>query len=312
MPPSRRWFDYHSKEESLDITRRFSSVTAGIICGIGASLCWATGFAGARHGLNAGFSPADLTFHRFFWFGLVMLPFVLRASIGDLYGVGWGRGIVLAVLGGPVFAIISYAGFLLVPLGHGGIIQPSCAMLGGILLAAFLLGEKLPVARSIGALIIICGLTLIGVEAVTAIGVQGVAGDLIFVLTGLMFATFGALLRLWRVAPIPAAAVISVLSLLTVPAFWAMGGFNHMIALGWRENLLQAVLQGALMGIGAIYLYVRSITLLGAGRAAVFAALVPPFVLLIGWLALGEAPSVLQLIGLTIILLGFWLAQRAA
>jgi drug/metabolite transporter (DMT)-like permease len=185
-------------------------------------------------------------------------------------------------------------------------------MLGGILLAAFLLGEKLPVSRSIGALIIVSGLTLIGVEAVTAIGVHGVAGDLIFVLTGLMFATFGALLRLWRVAPIPAAAVISVLSLLTVPAFWAMGGFNHMIALGWRENLLQAVLQGALMGSGATYLFVRSITLLGAGRAAVFPALVPPFVLFIGWLALGEAPSVLQLIGLTIILLGFWLAQRAA
>ena len=50
--------------------------------------------------------------------------------------------------------------------------------------------------------------------------------------------------------------------------------------------------------------------LLGAGRAAVFPALVPPFVLVMGWLALGEAPSVLQLIGLAIVLLGFRLAQR--
>jgi drug/metabolite transporter (DMT)-like permease len=97
-----------------------------------------------------------------------------------------------------------------------------------------------------------------------------------------------------------------------VPAFWAMGGFDHMIALGWRENLLQAVLQGALMGYGAIYLFVRSVALLGAGRVAVFSALVPPFVLLTGWLALGEVPSVLQLIGLVIVLLGFWLAQRGA
>jgi drug/metabolite transporter (DMT)-like permease len=291
---------------------RLNTITVGIICGTGASLCWAAGFAGTRYGLNAGFSPADLTVHRFLWFGLAMLPSVVRAGVSDLYGVGWGRGVLLAILGGPVFAIISYAGFLLVPLGHGGIIQPSCAMLGGILLARFFLGEKVPVARASGALIIVGGLVVISTEAVTTIGVHGVAGDLIFVLTGLMFATFGTLLRLWRIAPIPAVVVISVLSLLAVPAFWAMGGFDHMIALGWRENLLQAVLQGVLMGYGAIYLFVRSVALLGVGRVAVFSALVPPFVLLIGWLALGEVPSVLQLTGLVIVLLGFWLAQRGA
>jgi len=65
------------------------------------------------------------------------------------------------------------------------------------------------------------------------------------------------------------------------------------------------------MGYGAIYLFVRSIALLGAGRAAVFPALTPPFVLLIGWLALGEAPSVLQLSGLVIVLIGFYVAQKA-
>jgi len=72
------------------------------------------------------------------------------------------------------------------------------------------------------------------------------------------------------------------------------------------------LLQGVLAGPAAIYLFARSITLLGAGRAAVFPTLVPPFVLLIGWLALGEVPSVLQLIGLAIVLLGFQLAQRTA
>ena len=92
-----------------------------------------------------------------------MLPFVVRAGIKDLNGVGWGRGVLLAILGGPGFAIISFAGFLLVPLGHGGVIQPSCAMLGGILLATFLLGEKILASRAIGALIIVCGLVVIGV-----------------------------------------------------------------------------------------------------------------------------------------------------
>ena len=289
---------------------RFNSIVIGIACGIGASLFWAAGFVGTLHGLDAGFSPADLVVHRFAWSGLALLPFVMWYGAGDLNGIGWGRGIVLAVLGGPVFAIISNAGFLLVPLGHGGVIQPSCATLGGFLLATLVLREKLVAMRAIGALIIVGGLAVIGGEAVTVIGFHGVIGDLIFVMTGLMFATFGTLLRLWCVAAMSAAAAIGVISLIGVPGHWILGGFDHMIALGWRENLLQAVLQGVLAGPAAMYLFARSIALLGAGRAAAFTSLVPPFILLIGWLALGEVPSPLQLTGLMIVLFGFRLAQK--
>ena len=87
-------------------------------------------------------------------------------------------------------------------------------------------------------------------------------------------------------------------------------GFGRIVALGLWENLLQAVLQGLLAGPGAIYLFTRSVVLLGAGRAAVFPTLVPPCVLLIGWIALGIVPSLLQLIGLAIVLIGFRLTQR--
>jgi len=47
-----------------------------------------------------------------------------------------------------------------------------------------------------------------------------------------MFATFGTLLRLWRIAAMPAAAAISILSLFAVPVHWFLGGFDHMISLG--------------------------------------------------------------------------------
>src|ERR1700761_1867685 len=108
----------------------------GVACGVGAALCWALGFAATRHGLKAGLTPVDLLMHRFFWSGLAFLPFVLRSGLGNLCGIGWGRGLALMVLGGPVFSLISYAGFLFVPLGHGSLIQPSCATLGGLFFAA--------------------------------------------------------------------------------------------------------------------------------------------------------------------------------
>jgi drug/metabolite transporter (DMT)-like permease len=285
-------------------------VVLGVACGAGAALFWAAGFVAARHGIAVGFSPADIVLHRFIWAGLLCLPLVVRAGLGDLAGVGWTRGVALTLLGGPPLALFSYAGFLFVPLAHGGVIQPSCAALGGLALATLVLKEKLPVQRAAGALVIVAGLIVIGGEALASIGTHGLVGDLSFVIAGLMFATFAILLRLWRIPPIRAVAVTSVISLVDIPVHWLLFGFERMIALGLIENLVQMVMQGLLAGAGATYLFTRAIVLLGAGRGAVFPSLVPGFTLLIGFLVLGELPSITQLAGFAIVMLGFWLTQR--
>ncbi|MGY3609737.1 MULTISPECIES: DMT family transporter [unclassified Bradyrhizobium] len=282
----------------------------GVACGLGAALCWALGFVSTRHGLKVGFTPADLLMHRYVWSGTAFLPLVLRAGIGNLCGIGWGRGLVLMVLGGPVMSIISYTGFLFVPLGHGSLIQPSCATLGGLFLAAALLKERVSFSRVFGAVVIVGGLAVIGAESIGHIGPDGVLGDLIFVLTGSMFAVFGALLRHWRVSAFSAATVISVLSLLLLPVYAASGGLGRVAALGLGENALQALGQGILAGPAALYLFAFSVQLLGVARAAVFPAMVPALTLLVGWLLLGEPPTALQATGLILVLSGFYLAQR--
>jgi drug/metabolite transporter (DMT)-like permease len=282
----------------------------GILCGIGAAVCWALSFIGARHGLDAGMAPLDLLVHRYAWSGLAFLPMVLGGGIANLNGVGWRRGIALAVLGGAGFAMISYAGFLVVPLGHGGVIQPSCGTLTGLLLAALFLRERLGTQRVIGALIIVCGVAIIGVESVLRTGLHGIAGDLIFVLSGSMFAGFATLLRLWQVPSARAAAVVTVLSLIVVPLDAMLGGFTRLAAAGWQENLLQALVQGIIAGPVSLYLFARAVDVLGAGRAAVFPSLVPPLVLLLAWIVLGEQPTAIQLTGLVVALCGFQLAQR--
>jgi drug/metabolite transporter (DMT)-like permease len=282
----------------------------GVVCGLGAALFWALGFVATRHGLKVGFVPADLLMHRFLWSGIAFLPLVLRAGLGNLCGIGWGRGLVLMVLGGPVMSLISYTGFLFVPLGHGSVIQPSCATLGGLFLAAALLKERISFSRVFGAVVIVGGLAVIGAESIGHIGPDGVLGDLIFVLTGLMFAVFGTLLRYWRVSPFSAATVISVLSLSLLPLYAASGGPGRVAAIGLGENALQALGQGILAGPAAMYLFAFSIQLLGVARAAVFPAMVPALTILVGWLLLGEPPTALQATGLVLVLCGFYLAQR--
>ncbi|HEY1363938.1 MAG TPA: DMT family transporter [Xanthobacteraceae bacterium] len=283
----------------------------GILCGAGAALFWAAGFVAARHGIAAGFSPADIALHRFAWAGLIFLPLIFRDGIADLGGMGWARGSLLTLLGGPPLALLSYAGFLIVPLAHGGVIQPSCAALGGLLLARWALKERLPGYRLIGAGTIVAGLVVIGGEALATAGPHGLVGDLSFATAGLLFAAFGMLLRRWRIAPTRAVAVTSALSLAYVAIQALAVGFERMIGLGLGENLLQLAVQGIFAGAGATYLFTWSVGLLGAGRAAVFPSLVPGFTLLIGFLLLREVPSLAQLAGLATVMCGFWLTQKA-
>ena len=90
----------------------------------------------------------------------------------------------------------------------------------------------------------------------------------------------------------------------------ASAGWRVLPQQGCRRTRWQALGQGILAGPAALYLFAVSIQLLGAGRAAVFPAMVPALALLVGWLLIGEAPTTLQGAGLVTVLLGFYLAQR--
>jgi drug/metabolite transporter (DMT)-like permease len=284
----------------------------GVVCGIGAALFWTLGLAAGRHGILIGFAPADIVFHRFVWAGLVFLPFFTRDVFarGDLGVIGWRKSLALTLLGGPLFSFLSYAGFLFVPLAHGGVIQPACATLGALLLAYPVLKEKVPARRMAGAVAIVMGLCVIGGEAFATMGVHGVTGDLAFAAAGLLFAGFTILLRKWAIAPLRAVTVTTVVSLGAVPIYWAVWGFENMLAQGIWENLLQALAQGIFGGPGALYLFTQSVSRLGVSRAAVFPSLVPGFALLLGPMLLGEMPTALQLVGFLVVLVGFRLTQK--
>lgn len=286
-----------------------STTALGVLSGAGAALCWALGFVAARHGIDVGVSPLVIAQHRYLWPGLALLPLAAHNGFGDIRKLGWRRACLLTLFGGLPQATLSYAGYLFVPLGHGGIIQPACASLGGLLLASLVLRETLPGRRVTGALAMVLGLVIIGAEALHTIGIHGLGGDLMFAAAGCSFATFGMLLRLWRVEPMHAVAVISLLSFIGLPIL--LVNLDNFLAAGFYENLWQALVQGGLAGAGAIYLFTRAVVLLGASRASLFPSLVSPFVLLVGFLALGVVPSVSQLAGLLIVLVGFRLTQQS-
>lgn len=290
------------------IAGRPSPSAIGALCGAIAAACWAAGFVAARHGVLVGLKPPDIAFHRFVWAGLFLLPAV--GSMRDLGGIGWGRGLIMLLLAGPTQVMASATGFTLTPLGHGAVIQPAASALGSVLLAALILHERMSVTRALGTGIIVAGLCTFGVDALGTIGREGLAGDFIFISAGIAWAVFGTLLRRWRIEGMHAAVAVGALSLLVyAPVHALLFGFDRMAAVGLWENAVQIVCQGA-AGAFAIFLFTRAVTLLGAGRAGVFAALVPGFALAIGFLTIGEAPTAMQLTGFATVMVGFWFVLR--
>ena len=283
----------------------------GIVCGTLAAFAWAAGFVVAKHGIQVGFSPADLAFHRFFWSGLLMLPLIVRESLRELGAVGWGRGFVMSILSGPPQSLLAYSGFILVPLGHGTTIQPACAALSGLILASLVLHEKPTSQRIIGGAIIIAGLFVFGAESFATSGSYGVGGDLLFATAGLFWATFGTLLRLWNVPGTRAVMAVGTVSVIVfAPVYFFIYGLSALERHGLLENLLQAVVQGGLAGSLPIYLFAHAVIALGGGRAATFPALVPVFGVVIGFFALGVVPSLAQFVGMLVVLLGFQFTLR--
>jgi len=283
----------------------------GIVCGTLAALAWAAGFVVAKHGIQIGFSPADLAFHRFFWSGLLVLPLIVREGLRDLGGIGWSRASVMTVLSGPPQSLLAYTGFILVPLGHGTTIQPACAALSGLVLASLILHEKATLQRIIGGAIIIAGLLMFGAESLTTIGSSGVGGDLLFATAGLFWATFGTLLRLWNVPGTRAVMAVGAVSVIVLaPVYLFIYGISGLVRQSLFENLLQAVVQGGIAGSLPIYLFAHAVIALGGGRAATFPALVPVFGVVIGFLALGVVPTLAQFGGMLIVLVGFHFALR--
>ena len=270
---------------------------------------WALYFVYARQAAQTGLLPIDVIVLRYGVAGLILLPWLVRKGLGDLGGVGWRRGIVLALMVGPLFLMFGAGGFLFAPLAHGAVIQPSTAALVATGIAILFLGEKLHAARIAGIVMVLGGIALIALAGSTSGAPGAWKGQLMFMAAGGCWAGFTILLRLWQLGAIAATAVASVLSaVVVVPGVLLFGTFDRLAALPTETLILQIVVHGVMAGVLAMVAYARSVALLGVGSAALFPAVVPAVALIMGIPLAGE---VLATTGLAVALGGIPGMRRA-
>jgi drug/metabolite transporter (DMT)-like permease len=267
-----------------------------------AALIWAgfpaiTKLSMASNALDAW----DITALRFGVGGLLLLPLFARRRLGSLSPAA---AVFLACGAGAPYVLLTAGGLAFAPGGHMGVMTPSCMLLCSTLGSRLILREQLTGGRIAGALAITAGLVVLGWDGLQNHGELTWLGDTMFILGGLFWASYTIGLRVWRVEPVHATAVVGVLSMaLYLPGYaWFAGG--ELAAAPWREVVIQAVFQGVLSAVVALLLYTRAVAILGAARGAVFAALVPAFSLVLAIPMLHETPSELQLAGVVFVTAG--------
>ena len=286
----------------------------GLAWGLLAAAIWASYSVLAHQAVLRGLHPLDLTLLRFVPGALVMAPLLLRWGWRDLAGIGWGRGLALALLSGPAFALLIMTGFAHAPLAHGAVVAPACQMLGGIVFAALLVRQGPTRATLAGAAVVLLGLACMGGDSLLqTAGSSTLLGDALFAAAGLCWGLFGALSRRWQVDPLRVTGVSVVLSLLLfAPVYAAFGNLQQLRAAPPDQVALQLLAQGVGAGLVALLAYSRAVALLGPSRAVFFGVMVPGAASLLAIPVLGEVPTPLQTAGIVAVVAGLLLALGRA
>jgi drug/metabolite transporter (DMT)-like permease len=282
-------------------------LTRGIACAITAVSIWAGWMVVARLGVTTHLTALDVTAIRFSVAGVILLPVLWRRGLA-LDRLGWLGFAALAVGGGAPTVLLASVGVSFAPAADGGALFPGAVPLFVSLLAALILGESFSATRWIGLGLILTGVfAFVGVAGLTEGGFRSV-GHLLFLGAAILWASYTVAMRRARLDGLHAAAIGAVMSLGIYLPIYVIGTGTALLTAPWRDIALQAIVQGVLTVVVSQYLYGRAVDLLGASRAAAFAALAPAMAAVMAIPLLGEWPAGADWTAIVVISTGVYLA----
>lgn len=273
-----------------------------------AMVIFGANFVVSRHAILNGLTPHDLLALRFGTAGLLLLPIFLARPLSSCGGVGWRRGIILALMSGAPMSYLQFTGLLYAPAAHGATIAPALVTMIGIVGGVLLFGTRLTRQLVLGICAVLAGLACLGMAGSTHTDPTILLGDLYFVSVGLIWGSYPLLIQLWKVDALKATAMVSVLSLLYLPLY-ALFFFRGFDVAPWWVILLHAINQGVLNLIVGLLIWSWAARVLGAAVVGRFPPLIPVAGTLLGIPVLGELPGGLQIAGIALIICGLFIAS---
>jgi drug/metabolite transporter (DMT)-like permease len=284
----------------------------GALCGFAAASIWASWSAMTRFAVTTSFDPWDVALLRFGLAGLLLTPVVVRRGFA-LDRLGWlGLAVLIAGAGAP-YALVAASALRLAPAAELSALNPGCIPLFVAAIAFAFARETVSAAQRAALALIVAGAVLLIAADSTDAGVpwstSRLFGAALALPAALMWAVFTVVMRRADLAPLHAAALVSVGSLvLYLPVYVAWRGAT-LAQVPLAELAFQTIFQGVLVTIVSLLLYGRAVALLGAAGGAAFGALVPALSALMAIPLLGEWPSATDWLGIVLISAGVYLAS---
>jgi drug/metabolite transporter (DMT)-like permease len=282
-----------------------SQYVRGAFYGLAAVCIWAAFIVVSRLGVSTTLTPWDVAAIRFGVAGPLLFPYLIQRGLA-LERLGWiGLGSIILGCGAPMVLLVN-VGLLFAPAAHGGALFPGVMPLMVMIMAAAILHEPFTSHKALGLALIVFG--AIGIVWITGgeVGTTQNIGHGLFLGAGLVWACYTVAMRRARLDGLHAAAIAGVGSFaLYLPIYASVAGTSVFNAPPF-DIALQAIVQGVLTAIVALLLYGRMVGILGASGGAAFVALTPAMTALLAIPVLGEWPSAIDWIAITMISIGVY------
>jgi drug/metabolite transporter (DMT)-like permease len=283
-------------EESRQIAKGFAAAATVVVFWSGFNIV-------SRLGGRSELTPFDMAAIRFGVSGILLCPFFFwgRRSIT------WLQSVVLASLGGLGYGLFVYSGFSLAPAAHAGILVNGGIPFATALVSWAAMGYR-PGRRAILSLVVAAlGIALIGVQSFSRSG--GFSGgqwlgDLFFLCAATCFASFGLLMKKWRVQPWETTVGIATISMLAYLPVYALFLPKGLASVSTALILLQCLYQGVIAASLAGLLYAYANQTIGPMKASLMLALVPGISAVAAVPLLGEALGMTTLLGVILVTAG--------
>lgn len=271
-------------------------------------LAWASAFVAIR-GVGAHFTPAALTLGRLVVGALVLGVLQVRRSWLRPSRKDWLLLVVcgLAWFGGYNIALNAAerrldAGTTAMLINIGPI------LIAG--LAALVLGERIHRWLAVGAGVAVFGVALIAVATRAAGGSANRTGVLLCLAAAVAYAV-GVVAQKPVLRRVPALQVTWVACTIgAVACLPALPSLAHDLAAAPESSIAGVVYLGVVPTALAFTTWAYALARTSAGRLGVTTYAVPPLVILLGWVLLGEVPAGLAVTGGAVCLLGVGLSRR--
>jgi drug/metabolite transporter (DMT)-like permease len=252
-------------------------------------------------------NPFDIVYARIWGASLVLLPWGwwlvrrdrrTQAWAGSLFGLSplpLRQTLVVGSLGGLLYGMFAYSGFVFAPAAHASVLMPGSLPLWTALLAVLILGDRITPTRALGlALIVVGDLMVGGTSLLHALDGSGVwRGDVLFILASLIWSTYSVLVRRYALDAVRATIAITVLAFVTyVPVYTAL------LLLHWVPGQVlvapvgDVAFQMFFQGVGSVVVsgiaFTKMIQHFGPVRSTMITALVPGLSAISAALFLGE------------------------